>query len=145
MLSFTSSKGDIADASRSQTCIQEPYCIVLPEDATDVSKALQIISFFDIKFATRSGGHSPNPGWSSIGSEGILIDLQRFKNITVANDKSYVSVGPGQRWGAVTEYLDSYQLNVIGGRLPDVGVGGLILGGMVPYDFCRPSYSVTSI
>lgn len=40
-----------------------------------------------------------------------------------------VSVGPGARWGKVYEVIDPYGVGVIGGRIPNVGVGGLILGG----------------
>lgn len=79
-------------------------------------------------FAVRSGGHSPNPGFSSI-QDGILIDLFQLNEITVSDDRETVSVGPGQRWGDVYNTLDAYDVSVIGGRIPNVGVGGLILGG----------------
>lgn len=91
--------------------------------------ALKTIKFLKLKFATRSGGHSPNPGWSSIGEGGILLDLQKLNAISVSDDKKVASIGPGQRWGKVYETLDAYELSVIGGRIPQVGVGGLILGG----------------
>lgn len=76
----------------------------------------------------RSGGHSPNPGFSSI-QDGILIDLSQLNKITVSDDRATVSVGPGQRWGDVYSTLDAYGVSVIGGRIPNVGVGGLMLGG----------------
>lgn len=110
--------------------------MVLAENKEDVSLALKTIKFFQMKFATRSGGHSPNPGWSSIAGSGILIDLQNLNQISVNNDKRLVAIGPGQRWGKVYEILDPYGLSVIGGRIPQVGVGGLILGGMTPAVFC---------
>lgn len=43
-----------------------------------------------------------------------------------------MSLGPGLRWGDVYNALDSYGVSLIGGRIPQVGVGGLILGGLSP-------------
>jgi FAD/FMN-containing dehydrogenase len=94
-----------------------------------VSKTIRIIQYFQVKFAVRSGGHSPNPGFSSVGEGGILIDLQRLNNITLSSDKTVATVGPGGRWGDVTSVLGAQGATVIGGRIPSVGVGGLILGG----------------
>ncbi|KAI8623064.1 hypothetical protein F5Y19DRAFT_468801 [Xylariaceae sp. FL1651] len=113
----------------SQTCWTEPYCIIQPRSPGEVAKAIQIISFFEIKFAVRSGGHSPNPGWSSIGIEGILIDLENLNTITLSDDGTYASVGPGARWEDVYTTLCSHNTTVIGARVPSVGVGGMILGG----------------
>ena len=115
---------------RSQSCVQESYCIISPTTAKQVSQAVKIISKHGVKFATRSGGHSPNPGWSSIDSSGILIDMSKFDDITLSADKKVASVGPGLRWGEITPVLEAQGVYVVGGRLPDVGVGGLILGGV---------------
>ena len=102
----------------------------MAESKNDVSLALKTIRFFKIHFAIRSGGHSPNPGWSSINEAGIVIDLQKLNEISVSADKKVASLGPGGRWGDVYAALDLYELSVIGGRISQVGVGGLILGGM---------------
>ena len=80
----------------------------------------------------RSGGHSPNPGWSSIDDVGVLLDLSRLNQIDVSADKKTVSLGTGGRWGDVYAALDPHGVSVIGGRIPQVGVGGLILGGLTP-------------
>ena len=109
--------------------MQSPSCVVRPSSSDSVSKTLKIVKFFQSKFAVRSGGHSPNPGWSSIDKPGILIDLQRLNQVTVSTDRKIASLGPGGRWGDVFEALDPYGVSVIGGRIPHVGVGGLILGG----------------
>ena len=103
---------------------------MLPSTAQDVSRTLKIVKFFQVKFAVRSGGHSPNPGWSSIDNPGILIDLQKLNQIEVSADRKIASLGPGGRWGDVFAALDPYGVSVIGGRIPHVGVGGLILGGL---------------
>ncbi|KAF2834216.1 FAD-binding domain-containing protein, partial [Patellaria atrata CBS 101060] len=111
----------------SQTCWFNPACVVRPDSATGVSKIIKIVAFLHVEFAVRSGGHSPNPGWSSIDS-GILIDLGRLNRTTVTSSQEVAQVGPGAKWSDVIEYLDPYSLTVLGGRVPSVGVGGLILG-----------------
>ncbi|KAI1466784.1 FAD-binding domain-containing protein [Daldinia caldariorum] len=113
----------------SQACVASPYCIIQPANAADVSKALKIFRHFDINFAVRSGGHSPNPGASSIDANGILLDLQHMNAISLSQDKSIASLGPGGRWGDVMETLTPQGVDVVGGRIPVVGVSGLILGG----------------
>ncbi|KAK3314358.1 putative 6-hydroxy-D-nicotine oxidase [Apodospora peruviana] len=117
------------DANWSQACWQEPGCIIRPGSAQDVSKTLIIINFFQVQFTVRSGGHSPNPGWSSIDKPGLLLDLSRLDEISVSSDKKIVALGPGRRWGDVIAALDPYGVTVVGGRIPNVGVGGLMLGG----------------
>ncbi|KAJ5803991.1 CAZyme family AA7 [Penicillium psychrosexuale] len=99
----------IVDVNWSES-FAEPHCIIQPEEAQDDSTAVKVIDFFQVKFAVRSGGHSPNPG-------------------RLSSDGKVASVGPGLRWGEVTEALNSETAVVLGGRLPSVGVGGLILGG----------------
>ena len=94
-----------------------------------MSKTLQIINFFQAPFAVRSGGHSPNPGWSSI-QDGILISLEKLNTVSLSKDRTFASVGPGARWGEVFATLDAQQAVVVGTRLPDVGVGGSLLGGL---------------
>ncbi|KAI0385990.1 FAD-binding domain-containing protein [Hypomontagnella monticulosa] len=114
----------------SLACVAEPHCIIQPRDAQEVSKTIKIIKHLNIRFAIRSGGHSPNPGWSSIGDAGILVDLQRLNQISLSDDKKVASLGPGGRWGEVIDTLDAQGATIVGGRSPIVGVGGLILGGL---------------
>ncbi|KAF1846872.1 FAD-binding domain-containing protein, partial [Cucurbitaria berberidis CBS 394.84] len=116
----------------SQTCWERPRCVIQPTKALQVSQAMKIISFLRIPFAVRSGGHSPNPGWAGIDS-GILIDLSRMNSMSISKDAKTFTVGPGARWGKVYEYLDPYNVTAVGGRVAQVGVGGLLLGGGISY------------
>ncbi|KAJ8131493.1 hypothetical protein O1611_g2129 [Lasiodiplodia mahajangana] len=118
----------LAAENWSQTCVFKPHCIYKLHNTAAVSKAIKIIGFFQVPFATRSGGHSPNPGSSNI-ENGVLLDLQSINQITLDADKKVVRVGPGARWGQVFDMLDEHETSVIGGRIPNVGVGGLVLGG----------------
>jgi hypothetical protein len=51
----------------------------------------------------------------------------------VSDDKATAFVGPGARWGDVYTQLAPKNLAVVGGRVSDVGVGGVILGGGMSY------------
>lgn len=95
-----------------------------------MSKSIKIIEFFRVKYSVRSGGHSPNPGWSSVGSEGILLDLQRLDDVTLSGDGKVASLGPGGRWSNAMTVLNAQGVSIQGGRLGQVGVGGLLLGGL---------------
>ena len=90
---------------------------------------MRIITLFQAKFAIRGGGHNRNVGWSSIGSYGVLIDMYKLNQISLSSDKSVVTMGPGNRWGEVYSYLVGSGVSTIGGRVPEVGVSGLTLGG----------------
>ncbi|KAL1982410.1 hypothetical protein VTN96DRAFT_1380 [Rasamsonia emersonii] len=102
-----------------------------PNSAVDYDNQTEVDAncFFQTKFSVRSGGHSPNPGWSSIRKPGILIDLQKLNKIAISTDKSVISLGPGGRWGDFYTALDPYGVSVIGGRLPDVGEAPIIFQG----------------
>jgi hypothetical protein len=115
---------------RSSICWLPAACFVKVQNTQEVALALKIITLFQAPFAVRSGGHSPNPGFSSIDS-GILIDLGSINDVVLAQDHKTVSVGPGAKWETVYEELEKHELTAVGGRVAGVGVGGLITGGMV--------------
>ncbi|EKV11537.1 Magnesium transporter MRS2/LPE10 [Penicillium digitatum] len=117
------------DEAWSQNCRLNASCVVTPKSAQEVSRLLQILGILETKFAIRSGGHNINPGFSSIGRHGVLVALEKLNTIFLSADRGTVTVGPGNRWGAVYKYLQPYNVTVLGGREVDVGVGGYILGG----------------
>lgn len=104
----------------------QPACIVSPETALDVSKAIKSLADMQDKegrnclFAVRSGGHSSWAGASSIQS-GPVLDLGALHSIQLSTDRSTVSVGVGASWGDVYEALGPYGLAVNGGRAFGVG------------------------
>lgn len=53
--------------------------------------------------------------------------------ISVSEDRTTVSIGPGCRWLDVYDTLEPFGLTVVGGRVASVGVGGLILGGGISF------------
>lgn len=79
-------------------------------------------------FAIKSGGHDRAAG-SSNADAGVTIDLIKLKQVTISEDKKSVKLGAGLRWEEAYSALEKEGLLVVGGRISDVGVGGLILGG----------------
>ncbi|KAF1962418.1 FAD-binding domain-containing protein [Byssothecium circinans] len=115
------------------TCWLTPQCILQPTSADDVSKAMLLTSYIGNRFAVRSGGHNPNIGFSSVGSEGLLIDLSRLDGVSLSPDGAHAVIEPGNRWGRVYQTLASDGRMAVGGRANDVGVGGFMLGGGLSY------------
>lgn len=122
---------DPINSSRSSACWLPAACILKPQSALDVALALRIVTTLQAAFAVRGAGHNANSGFSSIGQEGILIDLGAMNQLTLNDDKSVVSIGPGNTWDVVYGTLGKFNLTAAGGRAAGVGVGGLLLGGLI--------------
>ena len=75
----------------------------------------------------KGGGHATNPGFSS--TTGVQISMSRFNETNVNSMSGTVEVGPGLIWDQVYTTLGPTGVNVVGGRIPGVGVAGLTLGG----------------
>ena len=105
-----------------------PVCRFTPRTATDVSGAVRILTDKQCKFAIRGGGHM---SWAEAANiqNGVTIDLSGMKLVSVSQDRTTTSVQGGARWVDVYMKLDAMELAVSGGRVYDVGVGGLTLGG----------------
>ena len=105
-----------------------PTCRVTPATNHDVSIAVQELGRLQCPFAVRGAGHMWWAGAANIEG-GVTVDLSAFTNITVSADRKISSAGGGTRWGAIYSKLDTMNLTVVGGRVFDVGIGGLTLGG----------------
>ena len=90
---------------------------------------LKIIEQYQVPFAVRSGGHNPNAGFGSVNGSGILVDLSSLNELSLNEDKSVISVGPGNQWINVYNFLNASGISVIGTKEPGPGVGGSVLGG----------------
>ncbi|KAF2210757.1 hypothetical protein CERZMDRAFT_113255 [Cercospora zeae-maydis SCOH1-5] len=115
----------------------QPSCIVRPSTAEDVSAAIRTLdrglaAGDDVRFAVRSGGHSPEAGFASIAN-GVTIDMGLFDGISIAPDRLSATIGVGARWKNVYSKLEDTDLAMVGGRNANVGVGGLVLGGGISF------------
>ena len=61
--------------------------------------------------------------------DGVTMDLSEMNMVEISGDQKVTGVGPGARWHDVYSKLDELGLSVVGGRVSDVGVAGLTLGG----------------
>jgi hypothetical protein len=106
-----------------------PACVVFPTNREEVSYVVKVLQKYPaVNFAVKSGGHNPNVGFSSVDN-GVLISLSSMATTTFDADSRLAVVQPGSRWSQAIEALEPYNVTVVGGRLGDVGVGGLLLGG----------------
>lgn len=108
----------------------QPACRVLPKSAKEVAAAYLIAAVFHCNFAVKGGGHAAFAGASSI-HQGITIDLQNLNSTNVNSNRNVTQVGAGNRWIDVYQYLTPKHLAVVGGRVSDIGVSGLTLGGFL--------------
>lgn len=109
-----------------------PACFLLPRTTEDVSTALRILTAHNAPFNVKAGGHSTFPSASNI-QDGVTVDLSRMNEVSLAQDRASVSVGAGARWSDISRVLDPLRLAVVGGRVNEVGVAGLTLGGGISY------------
>ncbi|TGJ87169.1 hypothetical protein E0Z10_g1588 [Xylaria hypoxylon] len=115
-----------------QTAWASPTCVIQPTTAHQVSRAIRYLSQSGVHFAIRSGGHSPAPLGANI-NDGVLFDMSGFNSVEYDAQLGVAIVGTGMRWGEVYRHLDQYNVTVVGGRIVEVGVGGLTLGSGLSY------------
>ena len=75
----------------------------------------------------KGGGHAFNPGFSS--TSGVQISMTRFNTVEFNNVTGTVVAGSGATLDQVYAIMNSTGFNIVGGRIPTVGVSGLTLGG----------------
>jgi FAD/FMN-containing dehydrogenase len=121
-----------------------PNCRVVPLNADDVSKAVKILVSQKCLFSIRSGGHSNIVGASNI-ENGVTIDLSKMNRVDVSEESATAFVGPGARWGDVYTQLEPKNVSVVGGRVSDVGVAGVILGGGMSYFSNRYGWAADNV
>ncbi|KAK9769878.1 putative FAD binding domain-containing protein [Seiridium cardinale] len=116
----------------SNTELMNPTCVFRPESASDISESISLSRTTETDFAVRGGGHMGIQGSNNI-DDGFLVVLSNLTVLELSDDQSTLTLGPGYKWGAVYEYLASYDLGAAGGRLSPVGVPGLLLAGGVNF------------
>ena len=105
-----------------------PRCIFKPSSTEDVSAVVLLSRLTQCHFAVKSGGHAAFAGGSS-AEGGITVSLEKLNKVRLSCNKKKVTIGPGNRWADVYRKLDPRDLTVAGGRVSNVGTGGLTLGG----------------
>ncbi|PPQ84494.1 hypothetical protein CVT24_006685 [Panaeolus cyanescens] len=114
-------------------------CVVEPGTAEDVAVVLKIVGETKTPFAVKGGGHTTNAGFSS--TTGVHISMYRFSDVKYDVASQTATIGAGLLWDDVYATLEPHGVNVVGGRLPGVGVAGFILGG--GYSWKSNQYGLT--
>ncbi|THU79384.1 FAD-binding domain-containing protein [Dendrothele bispora CBS 962.96] len=110
-----------------QQADMQPSCRVSPTSSSEVSLIMKTVTEHSCPFAVRSGGHSTWPGSNVQG--GVALDLGLLNSIDVDEEKGVAQLGPGCKWKNVYAAMEQYNVTTVGGRMPDVGIGGFFLGG----------------
>jgi FAD/FMN-containing dehydrogenase len=74
-----------------------------------------------------------------------MISMSNFHGKKLTPDKLVASIGTGQLWGDVYNWLAEHGVAVNGGRFPMVGVGGVLLGGGIGYFSGQHGWSIDDI
>lgn len=74
-----------------------------------------------------------------------MISIAKFTDLTLSENKSTAEIGFGLTWLEVYKRLDPYGLTVTGGRVPSVGVAGLLLGGGLSFQNSEQGLSCNGV
>jgi FAD/FMN-containing dehydrogenase len=121
-----------------------PALVFQPNSTEEVAVAVLLCRKTGLNFSVKSGGHAAMRGASS-SDGGIVIDLEKFNQVEVNEDKGIARIGSGGRWTQVFTELGKHGLAVAGGRSGGVGVGGYTLGGMLLKILLRGRQRLTTI
>jgi FAD binding domain-containing protein len=128
----------------SSSAALEPWCMVQPSTAEDVSVTIKTLVAGDCPFGIRGGGHGAHALSNGV-KDGITIDLGMSLDIlrmqlptdsagnmngtTWNPETKLASVQPGGHWQTVYDELAPHGVTVAGGRAGTVGTGGFVSGG----------------
>ncbi|KAF7731404.1 hypothetical protein EC973_000212 [Apophysomyces ossiformis] len=120
----------------SKCAVKPAMAVVKVATAEDVAKTASftvapVVSMArnrSMPIVVKCGGHSPG-GASSIGENGLVIDLGLMRDVTVKPEEHLVIAGGGCLYGEVSEAAAKYGLACVGGSTSQVGIGGLMLHG----------------
>ncbi|KAL3442045.1 hypothetical protein BJX65DRAFT_287673 [Aspergillus insuetus] len=113
--------------SWSETCEKDAGAIVKVTSAEEVSKTIGFARSHNIEFVAKAGGHSTSSESATRG--GIVISLDRMRDVVLDPDSKTVRVQGGCRWEDVNKATAAYGLAVVGATASETGVSGSALGG----------------
>ncbi|TVY39329.1 Berberine bridge enzyme-like [Lachnellula subtilissima] len=112
----------------------DPAVITIPETEDQVSKSIVCAAAAGLKVQPKGGGHS-YASHSTGGQHGsLVIQMEKFSDITVDQTTFIAKIGAGQRLGNVAEALYKQGKRALPhGTCPGVGVAGHVLHGGYGY------------
>ncbi|HWU11087.1 MAG TPA: FAD-binding oxidoreductase [Streptomyces sp.] len=110
-----------------------PAAVVCASTERDVATALRFAQDHGVHLVPRSGGHSQG-GYSS--TTGIVLDLRGLNGLRVTGRRTVVA-GAGVQQVDALEALSPQGLSLVGGRCPNVALGGFLQGGGIGWQSRR--------
>lgn len=109
------------------TAGRRPAVIVQAQSATDVASAIGFARGHALELSVRCGGHDMLG--ASTSTTGVLLDLSPMDRVEFDSAARVCHAGGGVRSGALFAAGRFHGLAPVLGMSPDVGLGGLVLGG----------------
>ncbi|KAF8629013.1 hypothetical protein AX17_005869 [Amanita inopinata Kibby_2008] len=101
----------------------KPAAMAFPTTPDEVSEVVKLGVQYDYKVVARSGGHSYIANGLGGMDSVLVIDMSKFKNITVHDDGT-ATIGSGNRLGDIALTLNDQGRAMPHGACPYVGIGG---------------------
>jgi hypothetical protein len=106
---------------------RRPAAIVCCADVDDVRRTIDLARTARVRLAVRSGGHSQAGHATCDG--GIVLDLGGLNAVHVDGSATVVRASAGARVAELLDAMQPHGMTTPTGGCPDVGLGGLTLGG----------------
>ncbi|MCX4968504.1 FAD-binding oxidoreductase [Streptomyces sp. NBC_00654] len=106
---------------------RRPAVVAQCVSPADVARALRFARDNGLEIAVRGGGHSV--AGMSVSDGGLVVDLRRMHDVTVAPRAASAQVGGGATMSDLDRATQPYALATTGGRVSTTGVGGFTLSG----------------
>ncbi|KAL8281107.1 hypothetical protein RQP46_006465 [Phenoliferia psychrophenolica] len=123
---------------------QDPACVFEAGNVQDVSEAIKIIGQARTAFAVMGGGHGSNPGWSSVGANGVHISFARMKEITLSADKKTSSEAVASA-GEIRETAESTGFSALMKMCRVANTYGLTIDTVVSFQLVLPNGTITTV
>ncbi|KAL9024541.1 MAG: hypothetical protein Q9196_006446 [Gyalolechia fulgens] len=124
-----------------------PSCIYRPSTTSEVQQFVQLVTSgrcTNNQFAVRGGGHTFWSGAANI-QPGITVDMRAMDSLQLSTDQKVAGIGGGAVWDHIYPQLVPYNLTVMGGRIPGIGVGGFATGGGITFVSREHGFSCDNI
>ncbi|MDX1659031.1 MAG: FAD-binding oxidoreductase [Nitriliruptorales bacterium] len=122
---------DTARAMWNGTNDKHPAAVVQPTGAADVIACLHFVREHGLPVSVKGGGHGG--AGKAVVDDGLVIDLDRMRSVSVDPERRIAVVQGGARLGDMDHETQAFGLATTGGIDSRTGVAGLTLGGGLGY------------
>ncbi|KAH8886975.1 FAD-binding domain-containing protein [Thozetella sp. PMI_491] len=105
---------------------QEPGAIIFPTNEADTHVIVKAALASSVPFVAKAGGHS---SWSTIGSDGFILDFSNFRGVTIDAEKSTATASAGTLIGDINRTVSENGFLVATGTVNSVGFIPSTIGG----------------